>query len=531
MRPATDTISAMNPVQSLRMIPKRKRFLPFAVMATCVLLVGCSIGPKYARPSVTTPPAYKELTPADFKNTDGWKVALPQDNALRGKWWEIFQDSQLNALEDQVNLSNQNIAAATANFLQARALVKQARAQYYPTVGVSPSITDSRTSPGTFGGISTGSSSNSGSSSTFTLTSFADYSLPFDASWEPDLWSRVRNTVKANIAGAQASAADAENVRLSAQAEVAVDYFEIRAQDSFKRLFDSAVAAYQDSLDLNRIQFQAGLASEEAVAQAQTQLQATQAQDTNLDILRAQYEHAIAVLVGQPASTFSLLPQTLNANPPGVPLGLPSQLLERRPDIAGAERRMAQANAHIGIAQAAYYPTLTLSATGGFGATAIANLLAWPSRFWSVGPTLAETIFDGGLRRAEVQQFRAAYDQTVASYRESVLEAFQQVEDNLAAVRVLSREIQEQDDAVTSATRNLQIANERYRAGIDQYLNVITAQTTLLNNQQAAVNLRMQQMTASVQLVKALGGGWDAATLPTAEQLSSNAPANPVPAP
>ncbi len=331
--------------------------------------------------------------------------------------------------------------------------------------------------------------------------------------------------MRANIANAQASAADAQNVRLSAQAEVAVDYFEIRAQDAFKQLFDSTVSAYQDSVDVTRIQFQAGIASEEVVAQAETQLESTQAEDTNLDILRAQYEHAIAMLTGQPASTFSLSMEPIKANPPAVPLGLPSLLLERRPDVAAGERRVEQANAQIGVAEAAYYPNITLSASAGFGSTSIADWFAWPNRFWSVGPALAETIFDGGLRRGAVQQYQAAYDQAVANYRETVLTAFQQVEDNLAAVRVLSKEIRQQDTAVVSAQRNLEIAQERYRAGIDPYLNVITAQTTLLTNQQTAVNLRVQQMTSSVQLIKALGGGWDASALPTAQQISSRTPA------
>jgi NodT family efflux transporter outer membrane factor (OMF) lipoprotein len=497
------------------------------LIGAALLLGGCTVGPKYARPSAATAPAYKELTPADYPNTDGWKVATPADDALRGKWWEIFHDPQLNALEDQVNISNQNIAAAAANFLVARALVKQARSQYYPTVGVNPSITNQRPSSGEFGGITTSSSSSSSSSSTsgFSITSFTDYSLPFDASWEPDLWGRARNNVRANIANAQATAADAQNVRLSAQAEVAVDYFEIRAQDAFKQLFDSTVSAYQDSVDVTRIQFQAGIASEEVVAQAETQLESTQAEDTNLDILRAQYEHAIAMLTGQPASTFSLSVEPIKANPPAVPLGLPSLLLERRPDVAAGERRVEQANAQIGVAEAAYYPNITLSASAGFGSTSIADWFAWPNRFWSVGPALAETIFDGGLRRGAVQQYQAAYDQAVANYRETVLTAFQQVEDNLAAVRVLSKEIRQQDTAVVSAQRNLEIAQERYRAGIDPYLNVITAQTTLLTNQQTAVNLRVQQMTSSVQLIKALGGGWDASDLPTTQQISSKTPA------
>ena len=480
-------------------------------LSGCLMLGGCSVGPKYARPGITTPPAFKELTLADFKETDGWKIAQPQDDALRGKWWEIFQDPQLNALVEQVNVSNQNIAAATANFLAARALVLQARSRYFPSVTTNPSITNSRPSSGQFpSGIS--------------ISSSANYSLPFDASWEPDFWGRVRNTTRATITAAQARAADLENVRLAAQAEVATNYFAIRAQDSVKQLFDTTVAAYQDSLDITRVRFQAGIASEEEVAQAQTQLLATQARATDLGILRAQLEHAIALLTGQPASTFPLPVQALAANPPAVPLGLPSQLLERRPDVAAAERAMAQANAQIGLAQAAFYPNITLNAAAGFGTREIANWFSWPSRFWSVGPNLAQSIFDAGLRRATVQQYQAIYDEAVANYRQTVLKAFQEVEDNLAALRILSTEIRQQDAAVDSAGRSLQIAAERYRAGIDPYLNIITAQTILLNNQETAVNLRKQQITASVQLIKALGGGWDAAQMPSENELSGKFP-------
>lgn len=491
-----------------------------AALATCaIFLAGCTVGPKYARPPAAAAPAYKELTPENFKDTDGWKQAQPGDATLKGNWWEIFNDPQLNALEEQVNVSNQNIVAAAANFLAARALVRQARAQYYPTISANPSITNSRPSSGQFGGVTTGTSSTSANTG-FTLTSFTDYSLSFDASWVPDFWGRIRNTVLSNATAAQASAADLENVRLTAQAEVATNYFEIRAQDALKELFDQTVAAYRDSLEVTQLQFNAGIASDEAVAQAETQLESTQAQDTNLGIARAQFEHAMAVLLGQPAPIFSLPAAPLQANPPAIPFGLPSQVLERRPDVASAERLMAQANAQIGIATAAYYPTVTLSASAGFANTSPATWFLWPSRFWSVGPTLAETLFDGGLRRATVQQFRASYDRSVAAYRQTVLIAFQQVEDNLAALRILSQEVRQQDTAVTSAQRNLQLAQQRYQAGIDPYLNVITAQTTLLVNQQTAVNLRRDQMTASVQLIEALGGGWDAAQLPSLKDVS-----------
>ena len=479
------------------------------VLCGLLFAAGCTVGPKYARPSVQTPAAYKELTAADLKVTDGWKVAQPQDDVIRDKWWEIFNDTQLNALEEQVNVSNQNVAAAAANFLSARAIVKQARSHYFPTVGVGPGITNERQP--VVGSFPVTPSA---------ITSFTDYSLPFDASWQPDFWGRVRNTVRASAYAAQASAADLQNVRLTAQAEVAVDYYEIRTQDSLKQLFDATVVAYKDSLDLTQLQFNAGIASDEAVAQAETQLEATQAQDINLGILRAQLEHAIALLVGQSASSFSLPEAQLQPNPPAVPFGVPSQLLERRPDVAAAERLVAQANAQIGVAMAAYYPNVTLSAGAGLGSISASSLFTWPSRFWSVGPALAETIFDAGLRRGTVQQFQATYDQTVAAYRQTVLTAFQQVEDNLATLRILSQEVLRQDAAVAAAQRNLQVANDRYRAGIDPYLNVITAQTTLLSNQQTAVNLRRDQMTAGVQLIEALGGGWDASRMPSPSQLS-----------
>ncbi len=487
-------------------------------------LTGCTVGPKYARPSAAAAPAYKELTPENFKDTDGWKQAQPNDGTLKGNWWEIFNDAQLNALEEQVNVSNQNIAAAAANFLAARALVRQTRAQYYPTISANPTITNSRPSLGQFGGVSTGGSSTN-TSTGFALTSFTDYSLAFDASWVPDFWGKIRNTFLQNAAAAQASAADLENVRLTAQAEVAVNYFELRAQDTLKQLFDQTVAAYQDSLELTQLQFNAGIASDEAVAQAETQLESTQAQDTNLDIARAQFEHAIAMLLGQPAPTFSLPAAPLEANPPAIPFSVPSEILERRPDVASAERLMAQANAGIGIATAAYYPTVTLSASAGFSNTSPTDWFTWPSRFWSAGPALAETLFDAGLRRATVQQSRAFYDRNVANYRQTVLTAFQQVEDNLASLRILSQEIRQQDTAVNSAERNLESATQRYQAGIDPYLNVITAQTTLLTNQQTAVNLRRDQMTASVQLIEALGGGWDAAQLPSVKDVSQVTPA------
>jgi len=499
-----------------------------SLTVTACLLAGCTVGPKYHTPPAETPVAYKELTPADYKNTDGWKVAQPKDDALRGKWWEIFGDPQLNALEEKVNVSNQNIAAAAASFFAARALVKEFRSQLFPTVATNPAITVQRPSAtlsnGKAGGSSnSGSGSGTGSTSSATGT-FTEYTFPFDATWQPDLFGRIRNSIKSAAYGAQANAADLENVRLAAQADLAMDYFQLRGQDALKQLLDATVVDYQNSLDFTRAQYETGIGTDEAVAQSETQLEATQAQDAALGIQRAQFEHAIAMLTGQPASTFSILVEPLTSKPPAIPIGVPSQLLERRPDIAAAERLMAQANAQIGIAKAAYFPNLTLSAAAGFESSSFTSWFSWPSRFFSVGPAAAETLFDAGLRRATMQQYRAQYDETVANYRQTVLTAFQQVEDNLASLRILSVEIQYQDTAVKSAEKSLAIAKDRYSLGIDPYLNVLTAQTALLSNQETAVNLRIQQMTASGGLIEALGGGWNASQLPSPAQLASKVP-------
>jgi NodT family efflux transporter outer membrane factor (OMF) lipoprotein len=489
-------------------------------LLAAALPLGCSVGPRYQRPAVQSPPTYKEA--------EGWKVAEPADASLHGKWWELFDDPQLNALEEQGSISNQNIASAFASFLQARAMVKEARAQYYPTLTASPSVTRSRSSAnlqGFAGATGTGAAGGTTVASTATNSRvFNEFDLPFDASWTPDLWGRVRNTVKGNVAAAQASAADLENVRLTAQAELAVDYYQLRTQDMLKSLLDAAVAAYQQSLDLTRAQFETGIGTEESVAQAQVQLETTRAAATNLGIARAEYEHAIAMLVGQPASTFSIPVQPLEARPPAIPVGVPTQLLERRPDVAADERLMAQANAQIGVAKAAYFPTLTLSAAGGFESSQASNWLTWPSRFWSVGPALAETLFDAGLRRATVQQYEAAYQQTVATYRQTVLSAFQQVEDNLAALRILSVQVEQQDAAVKASQHFLDIATDRYKLGLDPYLDVITAQTSLLSNEQTAASLRMQQLTDSVQLIEALGGGWDSGQLPSEHDIAHASP-------
>jgi NodT family efflux transporter outer membrane factor (OMF) lipoprotein len=473
-----------------------------AVLASLVFWSGCNLAPQYQPPVVSAPDAFKE--------TNGWKLAQPKDEVIRGKWWEMFGDKQLNTYEDQVCISNQNLAAAFANFLEARAVVKEAQSQYYPTVSANPSVTRSRQS------ASISSSATHSSGTTATL-----YSLPLNASWEPDLWGTIRNTVKAEVYNAQASAATLENLRLTAQADLAVDYYELRGQDELKKVFDDTVVAYQKSLDLTRILFQAGIDSDEDVAAAETQLATAQAQASNLGIQRAQYEHAIALLLGQSASTFSIAPEAFAPRPPVVPVGLPSQLLERRPDVAAAERTVAAANAQIGAARAAFFPALTLSGSVGFESTSVGNLLTGPSGMWSVGASLAQTVFDGGLRSATVAQYRAQYESTVANYRQTVLTAFQQVEDNLAALRILETERRQQDAAVQAAKRTLTLSTNRYQLGIDSYLNVIVAQTTLLNNEQTSVNLQVQQWTASVQLILALGGGWDEALLPAPNRITT----------
>ncbi|HMK87611.1 MAG TPA: efflux transporter outer membrane subunit [Steroidobacteraceae bacterium] len=474
-----------------------------ALAALLLLTQACELAPPYRPPPVAVPSAYKENASAgtgegaavELRSAPEWKPAAPRDAATRGKWWEMFHEPELDALEERLNVANQSIAASLASFEQARALVNEARAQYFPTLTASPAVTRQRVFI-------------DASSSALTYNAFT---LPFDASWAPDLWTRVRNTVRSSAAAAQASAADVENTRLTLQAELAVDYYALRAQDSLIELLAGTVDAYRAALDFVRAQFETGVGTDEAVAQAEVQLESAEVQATSLRLARAQYEHAIAVLVGQPASAFSLPPLPLAAAPPPViPSRVPGELLERRPDIAAEERLVAQANAQIGIARAAYFPTLTLSASAGFESSALAQWLKWPSRVWAVGPTLAETLFDAGLRRATVAQYRAAYEQTVANYRQTVLGAFQQVEDNLAALRILSTEVTQQDEAVRSSRRNLTIATDRYTLGLDPYLNVTSAQSALLGNQQSAVNLRLQQLTASVQLIEALGGEWGA---------------------
>jgi NodT family efflux transporter outer membrane factor (OMF) lipoprotein len=493
--------------------------LPGLALIT-ILLAGCMVGPKYHKPVATVqpPPASYKESPTNFADSGDWKVAQPQDAMLHGKWWEIYNDPELNALEEQLNINNQNIKQAFENFMAARTMIAQARSQLFPTVGTTPSYQRTRTSQNIRG--ASGNAGSGGTGSTAPEAQSQLFSLPVSASWEPDLWGKVRNTIHEAQYNAQLSAADLENERLTEQASLAMFYFQLRGQDALQKIFDETIEADKKSVDLTRARYETGVDDQISLVQAQNALESAESAGTNLGIQRAQFEHAIATLIGTSASSFSIPVKPLSAVPPTIPIGVPSQLLERRPDVAASERAMAAANAQIGIAVAAYYPNLTISGEVGFESSALKNLLAWPSRFWSVGPSLSETLFDAGLRRATVQQFVATYNADVAGYRETVLTAFQQVEDYLAAVRILSKQIQEQLAAEQSAERYLELANARYYTGVDTYLNVLVAQTTLLTDQQQLATLRIQAMTASVQLIEALGGGWDLSQLPSPPQVS-----------
>jgi NodT family efflux transporter outer membrane factor (OMF) lipoprotein len=479
--------------------------------ALLVLASACTVGPDYVRPSMISPDSYKEL--------DGWKIARPADALARGPWWEFFGDPQLNALEGRVSISNQNLAVAEAQYRQARALVRAARAAYFPTVTLGLGYTRSRQSTtfsvGSGGTSSAGGASSAGGISGFSGQPRSDFEVFLDFSWELDVWGRVRRAVESNRASAQASAGDLEAARLSFQAELAQDYFQLRTVDAQKQLLDETVSAFEKFLRLTQDRFASGVASQADVVQAETQLKTTQAQAIDVGVQRAQLEHAIAILMGQAPSSFSLSPTPLVATPPAIPIGVPSELLERRPDIAAAERRVAAANAQIGVAVAAFYPTITLNASSGLEGSNLAKWFAAANRFWSVGPGISQTVFDGGLRRAQTDAARAAYNATVAAYRQTVLTAFQGVEDNLVALRILEAENAVQDEAVKAARKSVDLTTNQYKAGTVSYLNVITAQTIALTDEITAIQIRGRRMAAAVLLVQALGGGWTAAELPS----------------
>lgn len=455
------------------------------------LLSACSVGPEYVRPQAVTD------MPNSFKEMPGWKVAASRDGQLQEKWWLCYHDPQLDSLMERLTASSQTIQQAEAQYRQARALVQSARAGYYPTAGIGASAMRTQHSV----------NANTGSKSSSTAPAW-DFQLPVDLSWEIDLWGRISRNVEASEAGAAASAADLAAARLSMQTTLASNYFQLRVLDAQRIVFDETVAGYRKFLDLTRNRYQSGVAAKSDLLQAETQLKSTEAQALDLDLQRTQLEHAIAVLVGTPASHFSLPMNALVGPPPTVPAAIPSELLEKRPDISASERRMAAANAQVGVAKAAYFPTVKLSATGGLESSSISNWLTWPSRFWSLGPAVSQNLFDGGMRRSQSEQALAAYDATLAAYRQLVLTAFQDVEDNLAALRILAAESQVQDEAVQAARQTTVVVSNQYAAGIVAYLNVINAQTIELNNRKIALSILGRRMVASVQLIKALGGGW-----------------------
>src|SRR5712671_4095751 len=480
-------------------------FLLDSIVALPVLLLaGCTVGPKYIKPAVPMTLAYKEEVPDSFKGLNQWQPAHPADQTSRGNWWAIFDDPDLNKLEEQIASSNQNLKVAEARFRAARAAIRFNRASQFPTISTAPSASYVKSSD-----------YSPNFPSKIQQSSKGDFVLPFDLSYELDLWGRVRRSVAAAREETQATAADYETAKLSLQAELALDYFELRSADAQKQLLDDTVKAYTDNVQLTLNRFKGGVAPKADLAQAQTQLDTTRVQDTDVTVQRAQFEHAIAILIGKPPAEFSLAAAPFNYQPPSTPIGLPSELLQRRPDIAAAERRVAEANQQIGIARAAYFPTVTLGGTAGFSGSQGSNWFGWPSGFWAVGPALAQTLFDAGRRRATSESARANYDATVATYRQTSLTSFQEVEDNVAALRILENETQQQEEAVASSQESLQLFTNRYRGGVDTYLQVITAQTIELANERNAIDIQRRRLDASVLLIKALGGGWNSSNLPT----------------
>jgi NodT family efflux transporter outer membrane factor (OMF) lipoprotein len=465
----------------------------FAAVLTC-LLAGCTVGPKYKVPDVPTTPAYKE--------TEGWKAAHPNDQALRGTWWEIFADPQLNALEEQVPGGNQNLKGLEARFREARAAIRFNRASEFPTISTAPSIASIR------------DSANRPYLPAGAARATGDFVLPFDVSYELDFWGRVRRTVASAREFAQASAADLETAKLSLEAELAFDYFELRSADTQKQILDNTVESYAEALRLTQNRYQGGAAPKSDVAQAETQLETAQVQDTDIGVQRSQHEHAISILIGKPPAAFSLQAAVADLRPPDIPVGVPADLLERRPDIAAAERRVAAASEQIGIARAAFFPTVMLSAVVGLEGTSITDWLNWPSRLWAVGPSAVQTLFDAGRRKATSEAAVAGFDAAAADYRESALAAFQQVEDNLAALRILEAEAGQQHRAVVSAQESLQLFINRYKGGVDTYLQVVISQTAALANERNETDIQRRRMDATVLLIKAVGGGWNVANLP-----------------
>ncbi len=493
--------------------PKFRPILSVAAgsLSLLALLSGCHIGPSYHAPAPTavTAPNYKE-SPVNFQDADGWKVASPQDAMLRGNWWEVFNDSDLNTLEEQLNINNENLKQYFQNYMAARATIAEARSQYWPTITAGPSWNRSKSS----GSLNNSTQANPGKQSTL-------WNAPIDVSWTPDFWGKIRNEVREAQYASQVSAADLQLEKLTEQSSLAEYYFEIRGQDMLQQILNETVAADQKALDYNQAQYDTGVGDYISVAEAKTTLEAAQSAAINVGLLRAQYEHAIAMLLGKVPSDFSIPVKPMVYTPPSIPTGVPSQLAERRPDIAAAERTLAEANAVIGIGYAAFFPQVTISASGGFQSSTLTNLFSWPSRVWSIGPSVSQTIFDGGLYRAELHQYVAQYNADLANYRQVTLTAFQQVEDSMAATRIYSQQILRQQMAVKDAQDYLDIELSRYNTGVDPYVDVVLAQTTLLNSKVTLNSLQVEEMTSTVELVQALGGGWDRTQLPTPTQTGA----------
>lgn len=477
-----------------------------------LLLTSCMVGPNYQRPAAPTTPVFKEPPPSSYGDAKDWSQAKPSEAVDRGKWWQIYNDPTLNSLEEQVAINNENLKTFEAQYQEARDIVRVARANLRPTVTVGPSIVATGSGTGTY-------ATSSGAAVQTSSKVAALYSLPVSVSWTADIWGSIRRTVRADIASAQATAAQLAGARLSYQASLAVDYFSLRGQDATRELLERTVKSYSEYLQLTRDRFDAGVASDADVAQAEAQFESARAQLVDTDVSRTAYEHAIAVLMGKPPAALTLEREVQKRGASRIPEGVPSNLLERRPDIAQYERQMAAANEEIGIATAAYYPTVTLSAAGGFQSTSISNWFTWPARYWSAGPSASELIYDGGRRRAQVAEARHAFEATVASYRQTVLTAFQQVEDNMAALRVLENEQTVEERAVRAAARSLDVQTEQYKAGTINYLNVLSAQTVLFSNQVSILDVLTRRRNASVTLIEALGGGWTASDLPSSEQV------------
>ena len=484
----------------------RRNMILIFFASACLLAAGCRVGPQYTKPTVPLAPEFKEAGPDAFKSVDGWKAAQPSDSQLKGSWWESFNDPQLNTLETEVDSANQTLKEADANFQASRAQIRFYRANKAPTIGTAPSINSIRDSV-----------NRPYFSSALANNGTGDFLLPLDLNYEVDLWGRIHRSITSAQEQAQASAADLETARLSLHAELAMDYFGLRAADSQKKLLDDTVVAYERAVQLTSDRYTGGASPLSDLTQAQTQLQTALVQSTEVIIQRSEFEHAIAVLTGKTPAALTILPDPVTIRPPALPTipgALPSQLLERRPDIAAVERRMASANEQIGIAQAAFYPTLSLNAMAGLEGSSILNWFTWPSRVWAVGPTLSQTLYDHGRRQASSDAVKAQYDASVAIYRQTTLDAFQQVEDNLVALRQLETEAAQQHDATSSAEQSLDLFNTRYEGGVDTYLQVITSQTAALQNERNDIEIMRRRLAASVLLIKALGGGWNTQQLP-----------------